>query len=188
MSLPFVFQVDTEPMRDFSKLVYRHQDRVYAFALHYLGNGEDAADITQDVLIRFWENADRLEDSRIVPWLMQVTRNLCVDRFRRRRLQRRTMDIDSELLSEMEGASDDPDPEVVAENADLRDLIVRGLQTLPEPHRSIVMLREIQDLKYEDIGEALGLPLTTVKVYLHRGRRMLRACLSKSVIHDYQTL
>ena len=175
-------------MPDFSELVYRYQDRVYAFALHYLGDGEDAADVTQDVLIRLWENLESLDEPRLLPWLMRVTRNLCVDMVRKRRLQRRTMDIDSDLLDQIERPNGDPGPETVAESAELRDLVLRALRSIPEPHRSIVMLREMQDLKYEEIGETLGLPLSTVKVYLHRGRRMVREWLSKRMSYDTQPL
>ena len=61
----------------------------------------------------------------------------------------------------------------------------KALNALGEPHRSIVVLREVQDYKYEEISEVLNLPLNTVKVYLHRARKTLRKELGEVLRHDY---
>jgi len=65
----------------------------------------------------------------------------------------------------------------------------RALDTMGEPHKSIVVLREVQDYKYEEISELLNLPLNTVKVYLHRARKMLRIALGNELMegshHDF---
>ncbi|MBT4051701.1 MAG: sigma-70 family RNA polymerase sigma factor, partial [Bacteroidetes Order II. Incertae sedis bacterium] len=60
-----------------------------------------------------------------------------------------------------------------------------ALDTLGEPHKSIVILREVQEYKYEEISEVLSLPLNTVKVYLHRSRKALRQELTEVMRHDY---
>ena len=65
------------------------------------------------------------------------------------------------------------------ETADFSDVLQQALEELTEPYRSIVILREVQQLKYEEISEALELPLNTIKVYLHRGRRKLRIALQE---------
>ena len=83
-----------------------------------------------------------------------------------------------------DGVSSDPWPDAVAESSDLRGHIMEALSRLQEPHRSIIVLREIQDMKYEQISETLALPLNTVKSYLHRGRRMLREQLSEVLKHE----
>ena len=80
-----------------------------------------------------------------------------------------------------DGVSAEPSPEAVAEASELRTRIHDALADLQEPYRSIVIFREIQDMKYDEISESLELPLNTVKSYLHRGRRMLREKLSEAL-------
>ena len=70
--------------------------------------------------------------------------------------------------------SSDLSPEDSTTVADTRNKLIAAVDRLPDPYRSIVILREIQDLKYEEISGAMDMPLNTVKVYLHRGRKMLR--------------
>jgi RNA polymerase sigma-70 factor (ECF subfamily) len=70
------------------------------------------------------------------------------------------------------------------EKTELRARIQSALAGLNEPYRSVVILREIQDLKYEEIAQAVDLPLNTVKSYIHRGRKMLREELREIVSHD----
>jgi RNA polymerase sigma-70 factor (ECF subfamily) len=88
---------------------------------------------------------------------------------------------DPEGLAMERAASPMPGPAALAETADFEAHVKEALRDLPEPYRSIVILREIQDLKYEEIGAALEMPLNTVKVYLHRGRRKLRDRLRERV-------
>ena len=72
-------------LRAFEKIADRHRDRIFTFACYHLGNRDDAEDVTQEVLVRLWKNLDSLEDARIMPWLIHVTRNACIDSLRRRR-------------------------------------------------------------------------------------------------------
>jgi RNA polymerase sigma-70 factor (ECF subfamily) len=161
-------------LRAFEQTAARHRDRIFTFACYYLGNREEAEDVTQEVLIRLWKNLDSLEEPRIVPWLIHVTRNACIDTLRRRRTYRALVAEDPEGEAMLRVASKIPGPAAVAEASDFRTHVEDALRDLAEPYRSVVILREIQDLKYEEISAALGLPLNTVKVYLHRGRRKLR--------------
>jgi RNA polymerase sigma-70 factor (ECF subfamily) len=108
---------------------------------------------------------------KIGPWLVRVTRNACIDAIRRRKDGGRVaIDDDSgvELLERT------PGPENLAQASQLGGRIVRALATLSEPSRSVVILREIQGLSYKEIGEALEIPVSNVRVTLHRGRRRLR--------------
>jgi RNA polymerase sigma-70 factor (ECF subfamily) len=78
-----------------------------------------------------------------------------------------------------------PGPDREASSSLFRERLGAALRALGEPYRSIVILREIEEYKYEDSSEALDLPLNTVKVYLHRGRKALRKQLSQISEHDY---
>jgi RNA polymerase sigma-70 factor (ECF subfamily) len=168
----------------FEKIADRHRDRIFTFACYHLGSRDDAEDVTQEVLVRLWKNLDGLEDSHLMPWIIHVTRNACIDALRRRKSYRAVVAQDPEGDSMRLVASPGPAPSAAAENSDLQAQLERAIQDLSEPYRSIVILREIQDLRYEEIVEALGLPLNTVKVYLHRGRRKLREQLRAFVNHE----
>lgn len=156
----------------FEQQLQRYQHRIYGYAFHYLGNREEAEDITQEVFIRFWKHRETIDEEKPLGWLLRVTRNASVDAIRRRKTYQRTVSVNSELLDYAHGRN--PLPDTDAESSDFRQHLQSALEELSEPYRSIVILREIQELKYQEIAEALDLPLTTVKVYLHRARKMLR--------------
>lgn len=157
-----------------------HRHRIYGYALRLLRDEQEAADVTQDVLIRLWRHGDGIAPERRAAWVMRVTRNASLDALRARQSRTRYIvshdDIDQSILSN--GHS----PVAATESADFRALLDRAIDDLEEPYRSIVVLREIEELPYQDIADVMDLPLNTVKVYLHRGRRRLRealtACLS----------
>lgn len=163
---------------EFERLVYRYQDRVYGFACYMLKSPADAEDVTQDVLIRLWKGRDGVDADRVLAWLMRVTRNACIDVLRHRKTVRAVTDGEAEP-DEVPHAS--PSPEAVLEQADDRDVVAAALDRLSEPYRSIVVLRELQGMKYEEISGAMDMPLNTVKVYLHRGRKQLRDVLEEAI-------
>ncbi len=143
-----------------------------------LRSTDDARDVTQDVLIRLWRQGAEVEEAKVLPWLMRVTRNACIDVLRRRKM----IDELTENGTEVDGLPHDDDtPADLLQQKDERRLIESALDRLSEPYRSIVVLREIQHLKYEEISAAMDLPMNTVKVYLHRGRKMLRETLTEVI-------
>ncbi len=171
-------------MRRFKTLVEQHKDRIYTFAYYFLGNSADAEDVTQDVLIRLWQHHEALEPERLGGWLMRVTRNACIDTYRRQQTYKDTVHVDTDGLAYQQAATLYEAPDATVEAGEFQAHLQAALADLKEPHRSIVILREVQDLKYEQISERLDLPLNTVKVYLHRGRRALRKALRTRV--DYE--
>jgi RNA polymerase sigma factor (sigma-70 family) len=159
------------------EVVQRYQRRVFTFARYFLGQREEAEDVTQEVLIRLWRNADGLDAERLGAWLLRVTRNACYDRLRQRRTAAAVVapDLDPEVAEETAmSASLAPDPAALAESAEFKRHLLAALGRLEEPYRSILILREVEDLKYQEISDALDLPLNTVRVYIHRGRQRLR--------------
>lgn len=167
----------------FEDSVHRYQDRVYAYACRTLGDPEAAADVTQDVLIRLWRHRDTLEEDRLLGWLLRVTRNACIDALRKQQAQRRVWQADADAIDR--APSTTPSPSAAAEAADLRVEVQRALDRLREPYRSLVILRDVEGLSYEDLCGALDLPLTTVKVYLHRARKQLRAHLRDTIHREH---
>ncbi len=162
--------------RRFERLVHQYQHRIYGFALYFLGRQMQAEDVTQEVLLKLWERLDQVDEERLLGWLLRVTRNACVDKVRKNKSYRKVVaQAPEDGLNDALG--DDPTPEAEAEAADFQQHLTRALTRLAEPYRSIVILREVQDMKYEEISGAMDLPLNTVKVYLHRARKMLRSAL-----------
>ena len=167
--------------REFEKLVREYQHRVFTFARYCVGNAEEAQDVTQEVLLKLWNNLDKLEPAGVWPWLIRVTRNASIDALRKRGSYRAVVREDPEGEATERMWSTAPSPDTRIESAEFQQHLRAALAEVREPYRSIVVLREIEDLKYEEIAAALELPLNTVKVYLHRGRRMLRQRLREFV-------
>jgi RNA polymerase sigma factor (sigma-70 family) len=168
--------------KPFRKLAEEFQDRVYTFVYYSLRNREEAEDITQEVLVKLWRNMEKIDPGKTAPWVMRVAHNAVIDSARRRK-SRTAVIVDGVEFEAVETfvASDQHDAERIFRSRELRDALEEALAALDEPYRSIVVMREIQDMTYAEIVDALEMPLNTVKVYLHRGRRMLRDALRGKV-------
>ncbi|HEX8386400.1 MAG TPA: sigma-70 family RNA polymerase sigma factor [Rubricoccaceae bacterium] len=158
-------------------LVRLHSDLVYRVALRVTGTTEDAADATQEALVKLWRHGAEVPADRQRAWAARVGRNAALDLVRRRGVRPQPVAADVDL----DPACPDLLPDAAAEAGDLRVGIAQALGTLGEPFRSLVVLRDVEGLAYDEIAQALDLPLTTVKVYLHRARTRLRAALQTSV-------
>ena len=170
------------PVDSFEQQVHQYQDRIYGFACSFLKDQAAAQDVTQDVFIKYWEHYDDIDEDRALGWLMRVTRNACIDVFRKRKTRRRSVTVNSENLDRAESVQ--PSPHADAEATDFEEHLNEALDRINEPYRSVVMLREIQNLKYKEIANALDMPINTVKVYIHRGRKKLRKQLAEVFEHE----
>ncbi len=161
-------------LAEYEEAVGAQKNRVYSLAYYILGKPEDAEEVLQDVLLKLWSHREKVDLERIGPWLSKVTRNACFDQLRRRTSagRDRIHGVESEQLER--APTDSRNPEELATSADLTKRIQTELHRMKEPFRSVLILRELQELKYTEISEALDLPLNTVRVYLHRGRKRLR--------------
>ncbi len=161
----------------FEKYVSRYKDLVYSQAFYFTGDSAEAQDITQEVLLKFWHHLESLSSKSAKSWLIKVTRNLCIDHSRKRReiamAQMNASENGKLERFELENVDDSPDPEVAMERIDLQERLRIAIGKLPEKIRETIILREIQGFTYEEIAEALDIPLNSVKVYLHRGRKSL---------------
>lgn len=163
--------------REFRRLADEHGGRIYTLALYLLGRREDAEDVTQEVLVRLWRHRDRIDPTRTRAWVAQVTRNLVIDvaRARRQRAGVFAESADAEAAAVEVALDAHSDREAI--NGELRTALEGAIARLDEPYRSILVMREIQDCSYQEIANALSMPLGTVKVYLHRARRRVRETL-----------
>ncbi len=173
---PVVPMTPPEPMPP-DALVRLHSDLVYRVALRVTGTADDAADAAQEALVKLWRHGTDVPPDKQRAWAARVARNAALDLLRSRKI--RPQPHAGDLAPDPE--SPDALPDALAEAADLRTGLDAALADLGEPFRSLVVLRDVEGLSYDEIAEALELPLTTVKVYLHRARTRLRAALRTSV-------
>jgi RNA polymerase sigma-70 factor (ECF subfamily) len=150
-------------------LVRRYQGRIYSVAFHYLRDREEARDMAQEAFIRVYE---RLESFRggdsFLPWMIRLTRNACIDRLRQRKARPPARDLPVEEGPALPDAG--PGPEEEALEASRRRLLYRALDQVSEHHREMILLKDIQGLKLEEIARLLSLPLGTVKSRSMRAR------------------
>lgn len=168
--------------KPFRKIADEYQDRIYTYAWYTLQCREEAEDVTQEVLVKLWQHVDEVDPGSLNAWVMRVTRNAVIDASRRCRTRKAVFADGVEVetvadfaVSNGQGA----DRAVVAR--EIRSALETALASIDEPYRSIVVLREIQGMTYAEVGDALELPPNTIRVYLHRGRKMLREALRGKV-------
>ena len=159
------------------------REPAFFFALQLLGNREDAHDIAQDALIRFLGSLDRFESGRpVLPWLRRIVRNAVIDLQRRKNVRRAdSLDSDGYEGEALEIVDQDEDASRRAVSQERREIVWNSLGRLPENHREIVVLREYQDLSYQEIADLLDVPIGTVMSRLHRARIELRSRVLEAV-------
>lgn len=139
----------------FRRYVQKYKDSVFKYAASLTGNFDDAADITQDVLVKLWTNWDTLDMSTIRNWLLKVTKHACIDHLRKRR---ETVFSQMGDTPQDRSADDWADqgytPEDLAVTGDLTDKVMTVIRALPEPLRDALILREIMGYSYQDIVQA----------------------------------
>ena len=168
--------------------VRQYQRRVYNLCYRFCGSASDAEDLTQDVFIKMYRSlqAYDVERGSLITWMTTLTRNMLVDHFRRTRQERLTDSLDASQSTEEEGPTladrlEDqrrpPDQGVEAREA--REQVQQALQKLSPDLREAVILRDIQDMDYREIAQALKVPEGTVKSRINRGRTELARLLQR---------
>jgi RNA polymerase sigma-70 factor (ECF subfamily) len=150
-------------------LVRQYQGRIFGVALHFLREREEARDAAQEIFLRVYTRLDTLaEGQAFLPWLLRLARNCCIDRIRRREVRTPAGAV---ALEDAGGLpSPEPSPEETALAGAREVLLYRALGELSEKNREMILLRDTQELKLEEIAELLCLPLGTVKSRAHRAR------------------
>ena len=166
-------------LEEFKKQVLPLKNKLYRFANRLLEDHEESEDMVQEALIKLWNRRDSLDEYRSVEALAMVTtRNLCLDRLKRRKIVSESM---KDLKDEIYDSRDE-------QASDLRDLVRKIheiIQTLPEQQRSVMQLRDIEGYDFEEIAEILGMNENAVRVNLSRARKKIRETLTVSKIYEY---
>ena len=157
----------------------------FLFALHLTGHREDAMDLAQDAILRFFASLSRFDADRAVrPWLLQIVRNLVRDRSRRMRVRRtESIEPDPEVLV-FEAVDPSPSPEQTASLGELQRILWTAVCRLPRRYREVIALRDYLGLSYNEIAETLRIPRGTVMSRLHRARTQLRDSIRSRIVGE----
>jgi RNA polymerase sigma-70 factor, ECF subfamily len=143
--------------------------RVYSVAYHFTLKREDAEELSQEIFLKIFENLHRYDGSfPLAAWVISVARNLCIDRYRRRKRERSFRFVSDDAVAPMLQSGDDPAAEALKKER--TKILFWALSEIPEDLAEILVLRDLEGLAYEEIGKALDLPDGTVKSRLFRAR------------------
>jgi RNA polymerase sigma-70 factor (ECF subfamily) len=158
-------------LAEYRQATEQHRQRVYSFAYYSLRAKEDAEDVTQEVFIKLWQHWQKVDHGKLGAWLMRVARNAVIDHVRKQRPAQANLDHYADV-DDQAGRSDEASE---IDRQIFKDQLQLAIKSLDDPFRSIVVMRDVQGLNYADIQASLSISESQVKVYLHRGRRKLRA-------------
>ncbi len=167
---------DPDPVPTWDEVATEYGPRVYAMAYHLTGDRHEAEDLAQDVFVRVYRNLDKYSPGTFDGWLYRITKNLFLDGIRRRRKVRMVPLPDDDWHGSMQ---DGPNPDAIVDRHGIDGSIEQAITELPKTFRTAVVLCDVQGLTYEEIAEATGWPMGTVRSRIHRGRRMLRSALTE---------
>ncbi len=161
-------------------VVKTYGQRIYNLSYRYMGRREEAEDLTQEILIRVYQNLKsyRPEAGSFQNWILRVARNQIIDRYRQ---VRRYPKMDGSEELEGSNLQDDkiPDPQRAAEQTEAARLLHQALQVLPPELKEAVLLRDIEGMPYQEIADLLSVPEGTIKSRINRGRIELSKVLLK---------
>ncbi len=167
------------------RIVRLHWRRVFNVAYKFVGKHDEAEDLAQDIFIKIFKSLGTYDRrANFQTWLVSVSRNLCIDHYRSVRKERQTIDRDVDA-NELTPAAAEPGPIAALEQRDRITLLREALASLPDTLRTAVVMRDIQELSYQEIAERLTLPEGTVKSRINRGRNELARQIRRLRGDDY---
>lgn len=168
----------------FEELMQDYFKRIYNIALRMAGNADDAADMTQEIMLKLFRNIGAFKgNSKLSTWIYRVATNTCLDelkKIRRHPAVSINAEIDTgdgEFLREVEDTS--PTPEQSAQQHELRDMVAAAITRLSPDHRAAIVLRDIRGFSYDEIARILGCSEGTIKSRISRARTQLKSVLEK---------
>jgi RNA polymerase sigma-70 factor, ECF subfamily len=166
----------------FNRLILAYQDMAFNLAARMLGEDDAAEDVTQTAFLSAYRSLDSFRGGSFRAWVMRMVSNACYDELRRRK-RRPTISLEpiNEDDEEIESPSWLADPSASPEDEMERSELDKALQTcltgLPEEFRSVVIMIDVEGLDYQEVSDAIGKPLGTIKSRLARARLKMRDCL-----------
>lgn len=183
--LALVDRIQAQDKEAFKELVEKYQRKVYSICYGMLKDSEASMDVSQEVFIKVYRYIDKFNrDSSFYTWLYRITVNMCIDHIRKNsRVQKVEYDDRVSLDGEAEGedyimpSKLGINPDKVYGRKELRQKMLEALETLGEKHRTILILREVEGLSYEEIADVLNISKGTVMSRLYHARRYFQEAL-----------
>lgn len=159
----------------FELIVLPHLDAAYNLARWLTRNPQDAEDVVQEACLRAFTSLDGFHGGEIRAWLLAIVRNASYDWLRKHRQYEQTVMLDEETLHVVDAASD---PETLLLQQVDQQRFREAVETLPVEFREVIVLRELEELSYNEISRIVQIPIGTVMSRLSRARKRLRHCLT----------
>ena len=173
-----VAEIQTGDRTSFRELVQRWQHKMFTFCYRQLGEESLAEEAAQDIFLKVFNNIQRFRgESKFSTWLYRIAHNHCINLQQRHHRRHRNMHDSIEDTTYL--SAENHSPVDLIEELDFNTQLQRYLMQLPEEHRTLLILRDIQDCSYEEIVSITGLSLGTVKSRIHRARKALRPLLEQ---------
>ncbi|MFO7914887.1 MAG: sigma-70 family RNA polymerase sigma factor [Candidatus Krumholzibacteriales bacterium] len=175
--------------RAFDILVERYKNRLFAYLLRMLSDRDKAEEIAQETFVRAYMNADKYRTiARFSTWLYTIGTNLVRNHIRKMKRRPSTWSLWSETRGEdgdwMEIEDSTQDAEQLADRSDLQELIDGAIQKIPPKYRSAFVLRELEQLSYDEIAATTGIKLGTVRSRINRGRKYFKDAIAPYLKDD----
>jgi RNA polymerase sigma-70 factor, ECF subfamily len=186
----FVRRLQARDEKAFNELVVTYERRVFALVFRMLGRREEAEDLAQEVFVQVFKAIDQFRgDSKLSTWIYRIAVNLCKNRtkYLARRHAGSEDDVDAMAdrapLSTAKGVSvgDVGRPDELVEGMQLEVVVKRAIAQIDTDFRQVLILRDVEDMSYEEIAAVTGLAEGTVKSRIHRARGQLRALVEKAL-------
>lgn len=163
--------------KEFNENILPMSDKLYRYAYRYLQDADQTQDAIQDVFVKLWNQRKRLNELNSVEgFAVRVTRNHCLDIIK----SRKTISIEDVYYE----ASDNTDPEKEFHKSDYYKKIKEIIGKLTEPHRTVIIMRDIEGYSNDEIGKVLGLSAGNIRVVLSRARKKVRSKLEKIYLDE----
>jgi RNA polymerase sigma-70 factor, ECF subfamily len=158
----------------FALLVQRHQRRVFNLVLRMLQDYEDASEVTQEAFLAAWQGLPSFRgEARFATWLYRIAYHCCLRQLERRKRERNLQaTIQAEQI--LEGMYKEEQVEDILELRDRQAVVREQLEQMPARYRSVLILRHLQEMTYEEMAAVLSMPIGTIKTHLFRARHLLK--------------
>lgn len=165
--------------KEYNTNVLPLMDSIYSYCRHMLGDEDTASDLTQDVMLKIWDTRSSLNDiQNYKAFALCMARNLCLDLYKKKKPV-----YDDEVV--MDNGGYDIDMLQQIENRDMAEAVRRIIDTLPDNQKEVILLREIEEMEFEEISKITGLGMNNVRVLLSRARTKVRSILQQQYQESY---
>lgn len=177
-----IFRFQEEDYDAFNEIVFRYKDKLVNFIFRYTGNRDDAEDFAQDTFLKLYRSKHLYREiAKFSTWFYTIALNTMKTSMKKQSRYNSISisEFDPEGDKDFDLPSEDKTPDELTDTEIERQEVQKAIESLDETFREVIILRDIEDLEYEEIAKITGLPLGTVKSRINRGREKLKNILIK---------